>query len=40
MSALRNKIIEMLIAVLDKYCFELYEKFTVKTPEKIRIRDF
>ena len=36
----RNKIIEMLIAVLDKYCFELYEKFTVITSEKIRIRDF
>jgi predicted nuclease of predicted toxin-antitoxin system len=36
----RNKIIKMLIAVLEKYCFELYEKFTVITPEKIRIREF
>ena len=36
----REKIIEMLIAVLDKYSFDLYDKFTVITPDKIRIRDY
>jgi len=35
----RKRIIEMLLSVLEKYSDSLYNKFTVITPDRIRIRE-
>jgi len=35
----RKKIIEMLLSVMEKYSDSLYNKFTVITPDRIRIRE-
>lgn len=35
----RERIIEMLLSVLKKYSGSLYNKFTVITPDRIRIRE-
>jgi predicted nuclease of predicted toxin-antitoxin system len=35
----RTRIIEMLLSVLEKYSMSLYDKFTVITSDRIRVRE-